>query len=152
MKFTFNYDTFQKYYANISNFQLRSPIKFDVFRKTSNVNKSYVWSRRTVTSVYSHIYLPNLYITFNDTYAFFNILSQHSDGILYGNHFSIGLKPEVNVFTKRPIVDIHFTEQVPATQESVNPTQECVIILSYGYFSDSIYTDSRRRTIHQNNC
>ena len=121
MKFTFNYDTFQKYYANISNFQLRSPIKFDVFRKTSNVNKSYVWSRRTVTSVYSHIYLPNLYITFNDTYAFFNMLSQHSDGILYGNHFSIGLKPEVNVFTKRPIVDIHFTEQVQVNLQLLTP-------------------------------
>jgi hypothetical protein len=127
MKFVFNYNQFLRYYQNLQS--TLPPRNLTIFQKvyiTKLGIVNYSWRTTTRLSNSVHPLLKHVLISFeNQVYTYFNIPIE-VNGILYGNHFSIGLKDR-NVRTGRQLIDIHYTTQDPATQQSFKEETKCWI-------------------------
>lgn len=67
-------------------------------------------------------------------------LSININGVLYGNHFSIG-KKDVNSKTKRQLIDIHYTVQDPNIMQSVNNMSKCWLYDGKQIDTSTIFND-----------
>ncbi len=125
MIFNFDFNKFTNYYQKLP--KIQSQISWDIFYKKYSHRgyfSDYKWDQKTINAISNHPYLSNLYITFENTnYTFFNIPTE-INGILYGNHISVGYKTFDQKLNKH-LIDLHYTIQDPITKKSYNEETKC---------------------------
>ncbi len=123
MSFTFDYAAFESYYTSPLRLRKGKPITMNMFKRSKN----FAMTDDIFTTDLIHPYLDNIYISqnYDETYIFFNI-PININGVIYSNHFSFGRK-DINVKTKKPLIDVHYTVQDPMTKSSFKDNNKCFL-------------------------
>lgn len=126
VNFIFSLRDFITYYSDPNNLVVvGAPVNYSVFNR--NRSTGFVWKKTLYTGQLMHMYLKNLFIKVDreNDYVYFTMVVNHNNQ-LYGDHFSIG-KKDINVKTKRQLVDIHFSTQVPSKGLSEKDETKCFL-------------------------